>query len=39
MSVRALDPAGLLRPSVLGVGPYVPGAGARELKPAPVAPT
>ena len=32
MSVGALDPAGLLRPSVLGVGPYVPGAGARELK-------
>ncbi len=28
----AMNPAELLRRSVIGVGPYVPGAGARELK-------
>jgi histidinol-phosphate aminotransferase len=32
VSVRAFDPESLLRRSVIGVGPYVPGAGARELK-------
>jgi histidinol-phosphate aminotransferase len=32
MSAEAIDLESLLRRSVLGVGPYVPGAGARELK-------
>jgi histidinol-phosphate aminotransferase len=32
MSAGTWDAERLLRPSVIGVGPYVPGAGARELK-------
>jgi histidinol-phosphate aminotransferase len=32
MTADAIEPEGLLRRSVIGVGPYVPGAGARELK-------
>ena len=32
MSARALHPEALLRRAVVGVGPYVPGAGARDLE-------